>query len=127
MDLVDEEDGPFAEPAVVLGLFHNAADFLDAAGDGAEVDEGGFGAACDDAGEGCFAHAGRAPEDHGGDAVGVDELAQDLAFSEQVVLAGEFFQGARAHPAGERAVLGLPEKRFLQHGSSFFHERGKGT
>ena len=115
MNFVHKDDGALAEAAGLLGLLHDLADFLDAAGNGGEVDEGGLCFVGDNAGERRLADAGRTPEDHGGDPVAVNEGAQDLARAEQVLLPGELVERARAHPAGERIRDGSVEKAALFH------------
>ena len=104
MDLVDEEDGARAEAGGLFGLDHDLLDLLDAGEDGGELDEAGLGALGDDLGEGGLADAGRAPEDHGGGVVALDGEAERLAGAEEVLLAGVFVEGARAHALGERGA-----------------------
>ena len=65
VDFVHEDDGAHAVGPVFLGLEHDLADFLNAAGDGGKIDEGGLRLQGDDPGEGRFPDPGRAPEDHG--------------------------------------------------------------
>ncbi len=71
MDLVDEEDGARAEVRGFFRVDHDLLDLLDAGEDGGELDEGGVRGLGDDLGEGGFADAGRAPEDHGGGVVAI--------------------------------------------------------
>ena len=115
VDLIHEHDRALAEAAVVLRLLHDLPDLLDAAGDGGKVDERGLGAVGDDAGERGLAHAGRAPEDHGADAVALDQAAQHLALAQQVGLAGEFLKRLRAQPRRERAGVVPAEQGLLFH------------
>ena len=56
----------------------------------------------DDAGEGGFPGSGRAVEDEGGEAVGLDGAAEEFPLGEDVLLACDFGEGARAHAGGER-------------------------
>ena len=107
VDLVDEKDRPVAHPPPGFGARHDLLDLLDAAGHGGKIDEFRLGPVRDDPREGGFAHAGRPPEDHRGDPVALDELAQDLALAEQVPLPREFLEGFGAQAAGQRG-LGLP-------------------
>ena len=75
--------------------------------DGGELDEGGLGGVGDDFGEGGFADAGRAPEDHGGGVVALDLDAERLAGGEEMLLADELIEGAGAHALGERRGDGV--------------------
>ena len=102
VDLVHKHQGPEAGAAAQLGPCHDLLDFLDPAGDGAEIHEVGVGPSGDDAGQSGLSDAGRTPEDHRRDLVLVDELAQKLAFSQQVLLAHKGFQRLRPQPAGQR-------------------------
>ena len=80
VDLVHKEDGalpPMRRPCSACCITSLIS--FDAAGDGAEVDEVGPGAPGDDAGQGGLAHPRRAPENHGGHPVLLDEAAEDLA------------------------------------------------
>ena len=54
----------------------------------------------DNTGEGGLAHARRPPEDHGRDLVLVDQLAQDLPLSKQMLLPHKIIQRLRPQPAG---------------------------
>ena len=98
MDLVHEDDGPLSIALILLRLLHDGADLPDAAGDGGEIDEGSFGAACNDPGQGGLSHTGRPPEDHGGDVVLFNETPQDLPLSQKVLLSHEFLQGSGPKP-----------------------------
>jgi len=85
---------------------HHLLDLLDAAHHGGELDEvclGGFG---NDFGQGGFAHAGRAPEDHGTGIgrvrpVVLDLDAEGLAGAQQVLLAAHLLQRVRPHALGQ--------------------------
>ncbi len=57
--------------------------------------------------------ARRAPEDHRGQPVGLDQGPQRPARGQQVVLADDLVQGTRAHPGGQRGLGGqsLVERR----------------
>ena len=103
VDFVDEDDGARAVLAGALGIAHDLLDFLDAGEHGGELDEVGLGDAGNDLGERGFAGAGRAPEDHRGGIVALDLHAQRFAGADQVLLADEFIERARAHAVGERA------------------------
>ena len=56
----------------------------------------------DDLGEGGFARARGAVEDDGGERVGVDHAAQELAFGEEVALPDDVGEGAWSDACGER-------------------------
>ncbi len=75
-------------------------DFLDAGEDGGKLDEIGLGDAGNDLGEGGFAGARWAPEDHRGRVIALDLHAQWLAGAYQVLLSDEFVERARAHAIG---------------------------
>ena len=92
------------KPAAFSACDHDLLDLLDAGHDGGELDEGGVGERGDDLGEGGFAGAGRAPEDHGGGVVVLDREPQRLAGAEQMLLADELFERVRAHALGQRSV-----------------------
>ena len=115
MDLVHEHDRALAEAAVVLRLLHDLLDLLDAAGDGGKVDERRPGLVRDDARERGLAHAGRPPEDHGGDLVVLDQAAQHLARPEQMGLADKFRKRLWAQPRRERAGAVPAEQGLLFH------------
>ena len=106
VDLVDEEDGPHAEGARLLGAGHDLLDLLDAARDGAEGDELRLREVCDHVGEGGLADAGRPPEDHRGDLVALDHRAQELPGPDEVLLPDELLERARPHAARERLRRG---------------------
>ena len=120
VDFVHKDDGALPEAAVFLRLEHHLPDLLDAAGHRGKVDEGGLGALGDDPRQGGLAHPRRAPENHGGYAVPLNEPAEHLPRAQQMGLPGEFLQGAGAHARrqGLRRVVG--EKALLFHGASSF-------
>src|SRR6266851_1213619 len=62
VDFVDEDDGPRAVLAGVVGVAHDLLDFLDAGENGGELDEVRLSDAGDDLGEGGLARTWRAPE-----------------------------------------------------------------
>ena len=102
MDFIHENNGLGAERAILFGLGHDILDFLDAAGDSGEVDEPGLGGCGDDAGQGGLADSRRAPEDHGLYFIAVNHPAQDLAFGDQLALAGIVFERFRPHAVSQR-------------------------
>ncbi len=103
MHFVDEDDGAAAVMASAFGGDHHFLDFLDAGQNGAEGDEFGARFSGDQARESGLAAARRSPEKHRDHVVALDLRAQRLAGTEQVVLADEFVERARAHAVGERA------------------------
>ena len=101
MNFIYEEDGARAPRGGFLRVGHHLLDFFYAGEDRGELDEGGFGGVRDDFGEGGFADAGRAPEDHGIGIVALDLNTERLAWAEEVLLAEELVEGTRAHALGE--------------------------
>ena len=99
MDLVHKNNSPAAGQPNLLCLLHHLADFLNAAGNGAEIDEFRLRLSGDDAGKGGFSHAGRPPENHGADAVLIDQAAQHLSLSDQMFLSHKFLQAFRPESA----------------------------
>ena len=98
MDLIHEyHRAHTAEPAF-LSLLHDLLYLSDAAGHRAEIHEFGFGAAGNDSRQRRLPHSRRPPEDHGGDHIPLQHLAQDLPFSQQMLLPDILLQILRAHP-----------------------------
>jgi hypothetical protein len=93
------------EAEALLGVVDDFADFLDADGGSVELLEVGFGVVGNQRGEGGFAGAGGAVEDDAGKPVGLEHAAEKLAGTEEVLLAGEFVEGAGAHAGGEGSGL----------------------
>src|SRR5437660_755968 len=121
VDLVTEEDRapPFVLEAVLGGL-DDLAHPSDAFGDGRERLEVAGGVMSNDAGERGLPRARRAPEDARGHVPATDQLAQGLARAEQLLLAEEVVERARAHPG--RQWLGVAqEERGLRHGRHANH------
>src|SRR6185369_10601312 len=87
-----------------------------------ERDESGLGSVRDDARERRLTGAGRPPQDDGLQEIALDRLAQRFARGEQLLLAHELVEGARAHPLGERrrriGAGGVVRKQGV-HGSRF--------
>ncbi len=109
VDLVQEEDGLLAVSAGgAAGAVDDRADLLDSCGDRRQFDEAGVGGLGDDVRQGGLAGAGRAPEDHGGGAGGTgglaDKSAQGRARLQQMLLAHDLVEGARAHPHRQGAA-----------------------
>ena len=108
VDLVDEQDHGLAEELPLLfGPGHELLDLLDAGQDGAEELAGQVEVAGQHGPQGRLARAGRAPEDDGDQPVRLDELGQELALAQDMVLAVDAVEGPRAHPLGERRVRPL--------------------
>lgn len=85
-----------------MGVVDDFSDSFDADGRGVLADEssgGGFG---DDFGEGGFARAGWAMEDDGGQCVGVDHSAEELALAEEMGLSDHLIEGSRAYASSQR-------------------------
>ena len=109
VDLVDEQHGAATLGAQALS---RAADHglhvRLARRDRGELFEVGLRARRDDARERRLAGAGRAEEDRRGDAVLLDRAAQGRAWPDQLGLAGEFVERARAQAVGQRRVRCAP-------------------
>jgi hypothetical protein len=102
VDLVDEDDGmPAMHAQLDLGLLDGLLEVGDAGGRGRERDEPGLGGAGDDAGERRLADARRAPEDHRGHGIELQERPERRALGDQVLLAQKTVQGRRAHDFGQ--------------------------
>ncbi len=103
MDFVDEQNCRQAGVFLAIGGGgEDAAHVGDVGFDAAKALEFAAGLVGNDLREGRFAGAGWAVENEGLDAVGFDGAAEQLAGSEDVFLAGEFVEIARAHARGER-------------------------
>lgn len=109
VDFVDEEDGGLvSEGLKSAGGFDFCADFGDVGFDSVEGFKAGAGGAGDDIGEGGFSSAGRAVENEGGEAVGLDGATEEFTLGEDVLLARDLGHGAGTHAGGEgfAAVVG---------------------
>jgi len=105
VDLVDEEDRPGpARPEPVGRRSHDPPDIGHVALHPAEPLEYRSGGPGDDLGECGFPGSGRAVEEDGGDPVGLDRPAQELARTEDVLLPGVFFERAGPHPGAQGCV-----------------------
>ena len=91
--------------AALAAVDHHLLDLLDAAGDRGELDEAGLGGLGNDLGQRGFAHARRTPEDHGAGIVALDLHAQRLAGPDEVLLAKQFVEAARAHALRQRRAI----------------------
>ncbi len=103
--LVDEQDGA-AAAALQRGVraFHCLADVLDAGQHRRQRDEVGVEGAGEDACQRGLADAGRSPQDHGVRHLRLDRHAQWLAGADQVLLADDVVERARAQRFGQRLV-----------------------
>jgi len=104
VDFVHEDDSAMARAGLKFGGGHYVFDFLDARENGTESHEIGFGKAGNEASESGFAAARRPPEEHGAKVVAFDLHAERLAGAEELFLADEFVEGARAHALSERLI-----------------------
>src|SRR6476661_10575094 len=55
-------------------------------------------------GQGGLATAGRAPQNHGGETVGVDRVPERPPLADNLVLASQIIEGMGAHPFGQRRI-----------------------
>ena len=119
VDFVHEHNRADAEMPVAFRLLHHLPDFLDAAGDGGEVDEVALGLMGDNLRERGFPHARRPPENHGGHQIALNHAAQDFALADQVLLSGKLIEVLRAKALRQRrgGICGGQEG-FLRHCSS---------
>jgi hypothetical protein len=105
VDLVDEEHGAAAFVlAAVLRFLQDLPQLLDPREDGAQRLEVGGGDAADDVGQSRLPRAGGAPQDDGGDPVGLDRAAQRRVGAQRFFLAEDLVQRAGAHAIGQRRV-----------------------
>ena len=103
VDLVEEEDRALALLAQAgAGALGDLAHVLHARGDGRQRLERLAGGAGDEAGDGGLAGAGRAPEDHRREPVGLDQDPQRLPGPEQVLLADDLVERAGPQAGRER-------------------------
>ena len=113
VDLVEEEDGPAPVAAPLLGALEHRPDLGAAGVDRRLLLEGAVGGGRDDPGDRRLAGARRSVEDHRVRLAGLDRGAQRRALGEQVLLADEVVERARAHPDGERRPLAGAARRRL--------------
>ena len=123
VDLVEEQDRALAPlPQPLVGPGHHVAHVLHAGGDRRQRLERLGGVAGDHPGEGGLAGAGRPPEDHRRQPVGLDQHPQRLAGADQVVLADDVVERAGPEPVGQRRpagelVLDRGGEQVVSHGS----------
>ena len=92
MDLIDEYDDTLAVHAAAICLLHDRTDVLDPTRHRREIDEFRLCPCGDDLRKRRLADTGRSPENHGGDMVTLDEAAQYLSLSEEVLLPDKFLE-----------------------------------
>ena len=92
---------PLGREAVV-GFAQHLAQFLHAAGHGAELLEMAAALLGQQPGQGGLAGARRAVEDHRAQAVGLQQPAEQLPLAEKMLLADELGQRHGPHPRGQR-------------------------
>ena len=103
VDLVDEEQGAAAVLAAEAGGLEDLLQVGDAGEDGADLHEGEVGGVGEEARDGGLADAGRAPEDDGAEVALGEHPAERGVGAEEVVLADDLLEPARAEAVGERA------------------------
>jgi hypothetical protein len=113
VNFVDEDNGACAILPGALGVGHDLLDFFDPGEHGGELDELRFRHVGDNFCERSLASAGRSPEDERPGVVALDLNAQRFAGTDEMLLAGVFFERARAHAVGQRpsAVSGTTRFR----------------
>jgi hypothetical protein len=110
VDLVNEKHGAAAKAAGPR-MRHDFFDLLDAAQHRAEWHEVALRDPGHEEGEGRLTRAGRTPQNGRADIVAFDPYPQGLARSEDMLLAHELLQAARAHPVGQRGLGDLGRVR----------------
>ena len=113
MDLVDEEDGALSRPLTLAGALNDLPELGHTAEHRIQALKAVGGAQRDDMGQGRFARAGRAPQDHRGQTIGVDGSRQRPVGTEQMILTGHVSEelGPQAirqgpHARGARRRIG---------------------
>ena len=103
VDLVDEEHRAAAvHPLLLAGLLDHRPDLLDPGQHRREMNEVRPGVTGDDAGECRFPAAGRPPEDHGKNPVGLGRMPDQRPLAHDLPLADELVQAAGPHALGQR-------------------------
>ena len=121
MDLVEEQDRAAVVLAEALpGPLDDLAHVLHAGVDRRHLLEGALGRAGDGERQRRLAGARRTPEDRRRQAVLLDEAAQRLAGSDEVVLADDLVDRARPEPGGQRrlgaqTLLGRGAEQVVRH------------
>src|SRR5438067_308975 len=105
MDLVDEDDGLRSACSPRLArLFHQRLDVLDPRRGRGELNEPRPRAFGDDPRQRRLPRARRPPEDHRGDAVALDGVAEEASLAEEVLQADDVIERGWAEALGERRV-----------------------
>jgi hypothetical protein len=89
------------------GFGDDAAEVGDTCGYGGEGDEAGVALRGDDPGEGGLATAGWAPDDDRRELAGLDQAAEQLAGTDEVLLADVVIEVSGSHAGGERRAGGI--------------------
>ena len=108
MDLVDEQHGAPAGGAQLARVGDDAAQVGDAGADRGERGEVRAGLVRDDPRERRLSGPRRPPEDHRGYLIGFDRAPQRAARPDDLLLADELVERARAHPRRERLAHAAP-------------------
>jgi hypothetical protein len=106
MDLIHEQDRLLprcAEP--IGGRGKHAAHFGNIAFHAADPNKFGVRHLRDDARQRRLSAAGRAIENHRGQAIGFDRATQKFARGKNMFLTDKFLERSRSHPCGERRVV----------------------
>jgi len=102
VDLVHKYERTQTYMTVTLRLGHHFLYFLYSACDGGKIHEGSPGPVGDNSGQRGLSHSRRSPEDHGTHHVLINNPAQHLPLSQEVLLAYKLFQPTRSQPACQR-------------------------
>ncbi len=122
MHLVDKEGGaPAVQGALLLCFGGNLAQLLDSGQNGVDAHKARTSGVGDDHGQGGLASARGTVEDDRGELIRLDGATKQPAWTQDVALSDELFQGTRTHPRSQRRLavdLLLPrvgEKVLLCH------------
>ena len=102
MDLVNEQQCALARDAPSLGPVERLAQVLDAGKDRRQLLEFQVGLVGEQAGDGRLTGAGRAPQDHRGNAAGTQQTGQRAVIANQVILANNVVKDGGTQPVGQR-------------------------
>ena len=112
VDFVDEQQRLLpARREPVAGLVQHLAQFLDAAGHGAQLLESAARGRGQEHGQRGLAGAGRAVKNHRPQPIGGQQPAQQFPFAQKMLLADEFVERSRPHPRCQR-LRPPPIRRF---------------
>ena len=92
MNFIDKDNDPLAVYAAAFRLLHDRSDVLDPARHRREIDKSRLCPCGDDLCKRCLADSRRSPENHRGDMVTLDQAAQHLALTEEMLLPDKFFE-----------------------------------